>query len=60
MQQTVETAEIDKHAIFSDVLDLALDNLVFGEGLEEGGALGIGVLLQEARGGTRSHCCGDG
>ena len=47
VQQTVEAAEVDEHAVFGDVLGLALDDLAFGQGLEQSGALGVAFFFKQ-------------
>ena len=47
VQKTVQPAEVDEHAVFGDVLDLALDHLAFAQGLKQGAALLAALLFEQ-------------
>ncbi len=53
VQQTVDAAQIDEGAVVGDVLDGALDDGAFGQGLEQLGALF--TLREFDHGTTRQH-----
>jgi hypothetical protein len=53
VKQAVDPAEVDERAVIGDVLDHALDNLAFGQVLDQAGTL-LGASLLE-HGATRHH-----
>src|SRR6185437_4383327 len=46
VQQAVQPAHVDEHAVFGDVLDHAGDHLALGQGLDGVGAAGVLLFLQ--------------
>ena len=47
MEQAVQAAQVNEHAVLGDVLGLALHNLALGEGLEELLALVVALLFKQ-------------
>ncbi len=47
MEQAIDAAKIDESAVLGDVFDVAVNDLAFGEGFHELGALSVELFFEE-------------